>query len=60
GLVKGMGIPWQSALGIVFVSGVLYIFISMTPLRRWIIETIPMDIKRAVRERTLIRNNRDR
>jgi AGZA family xanthine/uracil permease-like MFS transporter len=48
GLVKGMGIPWQSALGIVFVSGVLYILISMTPLRRWMIETIPMDIKRAV------------
>lgn len=48
GLVKGMGIPWQSALGIVFVSGVLYIIISMTPLRRWMIETIPLDIKRSV------------
>ena len=48
GLVKGMGIPWQSALGIVFVSGILYVLISMTPLRRWMIETIPMDIKRAV------------
>ena len=48
GLVKGMGIPWQSALGIVFVSGVLYMLISMTPLRRWMIETIPIDIKRAV------------
>jgi len=48
GLVKGMGIPWQSALGIVFLSGILYILINMTPLRRWMIETIPMDIKRAV------------
>jgi len=48
GLVKGMGIPWQSALGIVFVSGILYVMISMTPVRRWLIETIPMDIKRAV------------
>jgi len=48
GLVKGMGIPWQTALGIVFLSGILYIFISMTPLRRWMIETIPLDIKRAV------------
>ena len=48
GLVKGMGIPWQSALGIVFVSGILYVLISMTPVRRWMIETIPMDIKRAV------------
>lgn len=48
GLVKGMGIPWQSALGIVFVSGILYIIISVTPIRKWLIETIPMDIKRAV------------
>ena len=47
GLVKGMGIPWQTALGIVFLSGILYVLISITPLRRWMIETIPMDIKRA-------------
>lgn len=48
GLVKGMGIPWQSALGIIFLSGILYVLISMTPLRRWMIETIHTDIKRAV------------
>jgi len=48
GLVKGMGIPWQTGLGIVFISGILYILISITPIRRWLIETIPMDIKRAV------------
>ena len=48
GLVKGMGIPWQSALGIVFISGILYVTISITPVRRWLIETIPLDIKRAV------------
>jgi AGZA family xanthine/uracil permease-like MFS transporter len=48
GLVKGMGIPWQTALGVVFLSGILYILISITPVRKWLIETIPMDIKRAV------------
>ncbi|NPA59709.1 MAG: NCS2 family permease [Epsilonproteobacteria bacterium] len=48
GLVKGMGIPWQSALGVVFISGILYVAISVTPVRRWLIETIPLDIKRAV------------
>lgn len=47
-LVKGMGIPWQQALGVVFLSGILYVLISITPLRRWMIETIPLDIKRAV------------
>jgi adenine/guanine/hypoxanthine permease len=48
GLVKGMGLPWQSALGIVFLSGVLYVLISLTPLRRRMVETIPVDLKRAV------------
>jgi len=47
GLVLGMKIPWQSALGVVFLSGVLYLIIALTPLRAWIIKTIPMDIKRA-------------
>ena len=47
GLVLGMKIPWQSALGVVFVSGILYLLISLSPLRKWIIETIPLDIKRA-------------
>jgi len=48
GLVKGLGIPWQSALGVVFISGLLYILISVTPVRKWLMETIPLDIKRAV------------
>jgi AGZA family xanthine/uracil permease-like MFS transporter len=48
GLVKGMGIAWETALGIVFISGILYFFISITPLRRWMLEGIPIDIKRAV------------
>ncbi len=47
-LVNAMKIPWQTALGIVFLSGILYIIISFTPLRRWIIETLPLDIKRAI------------
>jgi len=47
GLVLGMKIPWQSALGIVFVSGILYLLIALTPVRAWIINTIPLDIKRA-------------
>jgi AGZA family xanthine/uracil permease-like MFS transporter len=47
-LVNAMKIPWQTALGIVFISGILYIIISLTPLRQWIIQTIPIDIKRAI------------
>jgi AGZA family xanthine/uracil permease-like MFS transporter len=48
GLVLGMKLPWQTALGVVFLSGILYLLIALTPLRRWIIDTIPLDIKRAV------------
>jgi len=48
GLVKGMGIAWQSALGVVFISGILYLLISFTPLRRQMIEGISLDMKRAV------------
>lgn len=48
GLVKGMGMPWQSALGVVFASGVIFIILSLTPFRRIVIQRIPMDIKRSI------------
>ncbi|AKF25251.1 guanine permease [Sulfurovum lithotrophicum] len=48
GLVKGMGMTWQTALGVEVVSSTLYVLVTMTPLRRWLIETMPMDFKRAV------------
>jgi len=47
GIVLGMKIPWQTGLGIVFISGILYVIIALTPIRAWIINTIPLDIKRA-------------
>jgi len=48
GLVLGMGMPWQSALGVVFVSGIIFLILSLTPFRVWIIESIPRDLKRAI------------
>ena len=48
GLVKGMGLSWQTALGVQVVSSILYVLVTMTPLRRWLIETMPLDFKRAV------------
>lgn len=48
GLVKGMGMTWQTALGVEVVSSVLYVLVTLTPLRRWLIETMPLDFKRAV------------
>jgi len=48
GLVKGMGMTWQTALGVEVVSSVLYVLVTLTPLRRWLIESMPLDFKRAV------------
>lgn len=47
-VVKGMGIPWEHALAIVFLSGVLFIFVSLTSLRRLLIEAIPYNLQIAI------------
>ena len=41
GVVLGMGHAWEVALGTVFVSGVLFLILSVLPVRRWIIEALP-------------------
>jgi len=48
GLVLGMNIPWETALGIVFVSGILFMILSFTNFRVWIMTSIPMDLRRAM------------
>jgi len=48
GLVKGMGMTWQTALGVEVVSSILYVLVTLTPLRRWLLESMPLDFKRAV------------
>lgn len=47
-VVKGLGIPWEAALAAVFVSGALFLLISITPLRRWIIDSISKSQKMAI------------
>src|SRR5579883_2948396 len=44
-VVKGMGVPWQAALGAVFISGVLFLLISVFRVREWLINTIPLSLK---------------
>jgi AGZA family xanthine/uracil permease-like MFS transporter len=34
-------VPWQTALGIIFWAGVLFLIVSATPLREWIATSIP-------------------
>ena len=48
GLCKSAGIPWQTALGIVFLSGMLFTILSFTNFRIWVIKAIPLDLRRAI------------
>ncbi|MXQ55986.1 NCS2 family permease [Shimazuella sp. KC615] len=44
----GMGIPWQKALGAVFISGVIFLLLTVTKVREMIINSIPPTLKFAV------------
>jgi AGZA family xanthine/uracil permease-like MFS transporter len=48
GLVKGMGLTWQVALGAVFISGLLAVLLSLSPLREWLFNAIPKTLKMAI------------
>ncbi|EOA2509564.1 NCS2 family permease [Campylobacter upsaliensis] len=41
-------IPWQSALGAVFLSGFIFLILSFTNFRLWIIRNIPKDLRLAI------------
>ncbi len=45
GVVLGMGHAWQTALGAVFISGVLFVVLSVLPVREWLINAIPRNLK---------------
>lgn len=44
-VVKGMGIPWQVALGAVFVSGIIFIILSLFKVREAIVNSLPNSLK---------------
>ncbi len=48
GLVLGMKVPWQTALGVVFISGILFLVLSFTKFRVWIMASVPADLRRAI------------
>jgi adenine/guanine/hypoxanthine permease len=47
-VVLGMGIAWPSALGAVFVSGCLFILVSVLGLRGMIVNGIPRSLRTAI------------
>jgi adenine/guanine/hypoxanthine permease len=44
----GAGIPWQQALGMVFVNGVVFLGLSVTGVRERIVNSIPYPLKLAI------------
>src|SRR5215469_12716831 len=47
-VVKGMGVPWQAALGAVLVSGIAFLILTMAGIRQLIVEAIPGELYAAV------------
>src|SRR5712691_9117816 len=47
-VVKGLHYSWEVALGAVFLSGILFLIISVTPIRAWIVDAIPRSQKMAI------------
>ena len=50
-VVLGMKIPWQAALGAVFISGCLFILVSVFRLREMIVNGIPPSMRTAALSR---------
>ncbi|MGE0417294.1 MAG: NCS2 family permease [Acetobacteraceae bacterium] len=44
-VVKGMGVSWQVALGAVFLSGLVFLAVSLLRVREWLINGIPLSLK---------------
>jgi AGZA family xanthine/uracil permease-like MFS transporter len=47
-VVIEMGYSWEVALGAVFLAGILFVLMSVTPLRRWMLDSIPMNLRVAM------------
>ena len=47
-VVKGMGVPWQVALGAVFVSGIIFILFSFFKVREMLVNALPMGLKMSI------------
>src|SRR5437773_5614183 len=44
-IILGKGVPWPTALGIIFWAGVFFLLISVTPVRESIAKAIPKEIR---------------
>ncbi len=47
-VVAALGFTWQQALGAVFISGLIFVFLTVTGVRSWLIEGIPHSLRSAI------------
>jgi adenine/guanine/hypoxanthine permease len=47
-VVKGLGVPWETALGAVFLSGVAFLILTAAGVRQMIVSAIPFELYSAV------------
>ena len=47
-VVGEMGYTWEIALGALFIAGILFWFMSITPVRQWMLESIPLNLRVAM------------
>ena len=47
-VVKGMGLPWQTALGCVFISGTAFLLLTVAGVRQLIVSAVPRSLFAAV------------
>jgi len=44
-VVKGLGFPWQTALGAIFIAGILFTILTVLKIRSWLADAIPSSLK---------------
>lgn len=44
-VVKVMGYSWQTALGAIFISGIIFLLITILKIRSWLANAIPLSLK---------------
>jgi len=47
-VVAALGFSWQQALGAVFISGMIFVLLTVTGVRRWLIDGIPHSLRSAI------------
>ncbi|GLX91464.1 transporter [Pseudomonas fragi] len=47
-VVGTMGYSWETALGAVFVSGVLFLILTLSRIREWLLNSIPVSLRYAM------------